>query len=70
MVNIMNKKLWQHIIVDLEISLTEIAIALKITPQSVWRGIYLNRSKRVQKYVLQKAIQKNIPIPKELSNII
>ena len=66
----MNKIIWQHLLVDLQISMAEIGRELDVSRCAVWNGIYLNHSKRVQKYILQKAIQKNIPIPKELSNII
>lgn len=63
-------KPWKHLLIELEESLTSIGREIGVTPQGVRAALFNNRSKRIQFYVLQKAKQKGIPIPKELSTIM
>ena len=64
------KKAWKHLLINLELSMTDIAKELGVTTQAVYFGLNTNGSKPVQRFVLQLAKQKGIPIPQELSTII
>ncbi len=61
---------WRHLLVDLDISMAQIGRELDITRTGVWLGLFENKSKNVQRYVLQKAIDKGIQIPKPLQQYL
>ena len=64
------KKHWRHLLVDLDVSMAEIGRELGVRRSSVWMGLYKGKSKPIRNYVLQKAINKGIDIPKPLQQYL